>query len=438
MPEQVNILLIGSGAREHVMAEALKRAPEDVAIHAAMPRTNPGIKSLASSVLLGPLDDFKAIVGFAKEKNASFAIIGPETPLADGIVDALAEEGIASLGPTKELAQLESSKGFARTLMEKFGVPGLPRFMILKTEENLKKFIDELDEIVVKPDGLTGGKGVRVQGDHFTTKDEGFEYAKELMKNDGKVVVEEKLLGEEFSLQSFCDGRTVVDCPVAQDHKRAFVDDKGPNTGGMGSYSDADHSLPFITSGELSQAHRINEKMAEALYRETGSYFKGIMYGGFIATKEGVKLIEYNVRFGDPEAMNVLPIMETSFVKVCQATIDGTLHTLNVQFSKKATVCKYVVPDGYPENPVKGEKVTIGDHQARLYYASVDQKDDGLYMSGSRALAFVGVGDTLAEAERQAQEALESVKGKVFFRPDIGTSDMIRRRITHMEEVREA
>ncbi|NOZ80898.1 MAG: phosphoribosylamine--glycine ligase [DPANN group archaeon] len=436
MDETVKVLLIGNGAREHVLAKTFMRAPEKVALYGVMAAKNPGIGELCEESFITPLDDLASIVAFAKRSGVDFAVIGPEKPLADGIVDALAEEGIPSVGPTRELAQLESSKGFTRSLMERYGVPGLPRFMILKTEENLQKFIDGLEQIVVKPDGLTGGKGVQVQGDHFQTKEEGLAYAKKLIEQDGKVVIEEKLVGEEFSLMTLTDGRTIRDCPLVQDHKRAFVMDKGPNTGGMGSYSEADHSLPFLTAADVRKARRINEKMVEVLYRETGKYFKGVLYGGFIATKDDVKLIEYNVRFGDPEAMNVLPLLRTSLVSVCRAIIDGTLRDLEVEFDHRATVCKYIVPEGYPEHPVKGETVTIGPHDADLYFASVEKKDGHLVMLGSRALAFVGVGATLEEAERIAQASVEGVKGKVFFRQDIGTQKLIDRRIAHMQELR--
>ena len=176
----------------------------------------------------------------------------------------------------------------------------------------------------------------------------------------------------------------------------------------------------------------------EALEVECGEYFKGIMYGGFIVTKKGVKLIEYNARFGDPEAMNALPILETDFVDVCLAVIDGTLADLEVKFANKATVCKYVVPEGYPENPVKGEKVEIGEipEGCLMYYAAVDKKDDGIYMSTSRAIAFVGVADTIEEAEKIAQEGVEAVSGRVFYRKDIGTKDLIDLRIKMMDEIR--
>ena len=237
-----------------------------------------------------------------------------------------------------------------------------------------EKFIKELGEYVVKADGLTGGKGVKVSGEHLANIDEGFAYAMECLNADGRVVIEEKFIGVEFSLMSFVDGVHVVDMPAVQDHKRALEGDKGMNTGGMGTYSDADHSLPFLRPGDLEAAHAITVKVAEAIYKETGKYFKGIMYGGFMAVKNGVGLIEYNARFGDPEAMNVLPLLKTDFIDVCERIIAGNLES--VEFENKATVLKYIVPEGYPENPRKGEKIEIGEVPAgvKMYYGSVDAR----------------------------------------------------------------
>src|SRR3989338_7252004 len=266
--------------------------------------------------------------------------------------------------------------------------------------------------------------------------DEGLAYAKECLVDAGRVVVEEKLIGQEFSLMSFCDGRATVEMPCVQDHKRAYEGDTGPNTGGMGTYSDANHLLPFLRENDVIEAADITRKVARALFEETGCEFKGVMYGGFIVTGSGVRLIEYNARFGDPEAMNVLPLLKTDFVDLCEAIIAGTLADLKVEFEHKATVCKYVVPEGYPDNPVKGEKVIVkAPKKARMYYASVEQKKDGLYMTGSRAIAFLGVGDNLEEAEKIADEAVSCVEGKVFHRKDIGTKGLIDKRIEHIKRI---
>jgi phosphoribosylamine--glycine ligase len=235
---------------------------------------------------------------------------------------------------------------------------------------------------------------------------------------------------------SFVDGENVVDMPPIQDHKRAFEGDTGPNTGGMGTYNYPEN-LPFLTQKDLDDAHEINVETVKALKEEYGQY-KGVLYGGFIAVKDGVRLIEYNVRLGDPEAMNALPLLETDFVDICQAMIKGNLDELDIKFSKKATVCKYAVPEGYPTSPVKGERIKIGElpDGVKVFYAAVDEVDGELVMTGSRAVAFVGIADSIEEAENLAQKAVESVKGPIFYRKDIGTQELIQMKVEMMKELR--
>ena len=434
----VNVLLIGSGAREHAIAETFKKN-KDVELYSFMKSKNPGIDSLAKDVMIGSYSDLESIKNFAEKNNVELAFIGPEDPLNEGVVDALQDIGINAIGPTKLMARLETSKSFTRELLAKYKIEGNPKFKIF-TKENIneiKYFLNEIEGIVVKPDGLTGGKGVKVQGDHFDTKEEALAYCKEVLGSHLSVVVEEKLDGEEFSLQCLTDGKTVIATPPVQDHKRAYDGDKGPNTGGMGSYSCENHLLPFLKKGHVDKALEITKKVANAIYQETGLYYKGVMYGGFILTKNGIKLIEYNVRFGDPEAMNILPLLKTDFTAICQAIIVQELGRIKVEFEKKATVCKYVVPEGYPDKPLKNEKVKILEipDRASIYYASVDQRKDGLYMTGSRAIASLGIGNNLEEAEKIAEEAVSFIKGKVFHRKDIGTKALIEKRVRHIERV---
>ncbi len=431
--------MIGNGAREHVIAETLNKSRHDVQLFVLGSANNPGIAKFASQYVVGNVCDLDAIREFALHCKPDFAVIGPEAPIEAGVVDMLLENEIHSASPLRTVGRLESSKSFTRDLLEKYGIEGNPQFKVFFDDEGLEEYFDELgDDFVVKADGLKGGKGVKVSGDHLAGREEGLAYARECLGDGGRVVVEEKLIGPEFSLMSFCDGLHVADMPAVQDHKRAYEGDKGPNTGGMGSYSDADHSLPFLGDSDIDAASEITKKVAKALFDETGVLFKGIMYGGFIATKNGVRLIEYNARFGDPEAMNVLPLLKTDFVDVCEATINGTLDQLDLEFESKATVCKYVVPDGYPDNPVKGEQIEVGEipKGVHAYYASVDDREDGLYLSGSRAVAFVGVADTISKAEALAQSAVGSVKGPVFHRKDIGTDDLINQRVQMMKDLR--
>ncbi|MDD4352023.1 MAG: phosphoribosylamine--glycine ligase [Candidatus Gracilibacteria bacterium] len=435
-----NVLLVGNGAREHVMGETIKRSPQNPKLCVFAAIHNPGLMKLADAYRVAPLSDFEALKAFVEEEGIELAAIGPENPLGEGIADFLLSLGVKVAAPIKSLARLETAKSFTRDLLAKYDIPGNPLFRVFSDSEGMLEFMrDDLNgEFVVKAEGLHGGKGVKVMGDHFNSIEEGLAFAEECIQEEGKVVVEEKLYGQEFSLMSFVDGKTVVDMPAAQDHKRAFENDEGPNTGGMGTYSDANHSLPFLTEEDLKKAHEITVQVMQALEKDHDALYKGVMYGGFIATAKGVSLIEYNARFGDPEAMNVLPLLKTDFVSVLEAICDGTLDQLPVEFADQATVCKYVVPQGYPDNPVRNEKVSVGEIPAgvKVYYASVDKRDDGIYLSGSRAIAMVGIADTIAEAEKLAQKAVESVSGPVFYRKDIGTDELIGRRVQHMRSVR--
>ena len=429
------VLLIGSGARENAISDALLSGGAE--LYAFMPNKNPGIYKHCKEYATGKATDVAAVKAFASKIKPDLAVIGPEAPLEAGIVDELQQIGIGCFGPTRELAQLETSKAFTRQLLEKHKVGASPKFKVFdknSSSREIRYFLEELGEYVVKPDGLTGGKGVKVFGEHISSDEDAVRYCREIFQQNSSVIIEEKLEGEEFSLQSTTDGTTVIDCPPVQDHKRAFEGDTGANTGGMGSYSDANHLLPFLKRVHIEQAHEITAKVASAIRKDHGSY-KGVMYGGFILTKKGVKLLEYNARFGDPEAMNVLPILKTNFVDICKAVADSSLHKIKPAFERKATVCKYVVPEGYPDKPVTGKiEVPFCSPKSRAltFYASVEEKKDGLYTTKSRAVAFVGVADNIESAERIAEEAASKVKGAVYHRKDIGTNALIQKRVEHM------
>ena len=438
-----NILLVGNGAREHAMAEAILRSGLKPRLFSFMKANNPGIASLSEKIRFGGYSGLAEITGFAQENKIDFAVIGPEDPLHHGVVDALDACGIPSVGPNQSLARLETSKSFTRNLVTKYHIPGNPQFKVFTAMDGVEAFLNRLDGIVIKPDGLTGGKGVLVQGDHFDTKDEALKLCGQILKESGSLIVEEKFDGEEFSLQCLCDGKTVVGAPLVQDHKRRFDGDRGPNTGGMGSYSMPDHSMPFLKPSDVEEGLEITRQVAAALWKETGNPYKGVMYGGFIATRDGAKLLEYNARFGDPEAMNILPLLKTDFVDICQHIIDGTLDQITIEFEKKATICKYVVPKGYglpadhPDASSSPAKIEVGDAgAARLYYSSVDLREDGLYLSSSRAIGIVGIADTLDDARLIAEKGVKAVSGPVSYREDIGTQALIQKRIDHMKRIR--
>ncbi len=430
----MKILLIGSTARADCIAEAIINSKTKPELYAVMPLLNPGVKQKAKELIVHSVMDFNFILSYAEKINPDFVFVAPDDPIAEGLVNELEKIGIKSFGPKKEVARIESSKSFARELLKKHEIEGLPKFKVFSDKKGIKEFAESLKEIVVKPDGLTGGKGVQVQGDHFDSIEQGLNYA-DLILEKGKVIIEEKLKGEEFSLQSFCDGKTVLDCIPVQDHKRAFENDSGPNTGGMGSYSMENGLLPFLKKEHLEQAHKITEKVALALKKETGIEFKGILYGGFMLTKKEVKLIEFNARFGDPEVLNVLPLLKTDFVEVCQRVINGTLNEISLEFESKASVCKYVVPKGYPVNSVKNALIEFKETKTKHYFGAIKEKNGNYLMTGSRAMAFIGIGETLSKAEEISQKAVESVKGRIFYRKDIGTKALIQKRIDHIANV---
>jgi len=436
-------LLIGNGAREHAVAEKMAENSE---LYVFMSSHNPGIARLAKETKIGKLNDFSPILKFALHCKPDYIFIGPEAPLADGIGDDLNRNGFKIVGPTKIAARLESDKAFCRNLMQEYVKTGYPKFAVCTSAEEINNALDEFStDLVVKPLGLTGGKGVKVQGQQLADLFEVREYAEQIIQDgiggSSTVVLEEKLEGEEFTLQVFTDGRTIVPVPIVQDHKHAFINDEGPMTGGMGSYSDASHTLPFIEDKDVEDALDIMKRTIDALKEKTDMTYKGVLYGQFMLTKEGPKVIEYNVRFGDPEAMNVLPILKTDFSEICMSILDNALSP-GMEFEPLATVCKYLVPKGYPTKPEAGALITIDESQvtstgARLYYASVDQRQDGLYTSKSRSLGIVGFGQTIEEAEGIAQAAIQTVKcDDLFHRPDIGTKELVERRIAHMKEVR--
>ena len=245
-------------------------------------------------------------------------------------------------------------------LLTKYNIPGNPFFQRFTSMDGVEEVLARFpNQHVIKDDGLAGGKGVKVCGDHLLSLEDSLAFCRELVDHNHPFVIEEKLEGEEFSLLSFCDGNTLRHMPPAQDHKRAYDGDKGPNTGGMGSYTDADQKLPFLTDDDVRIAQEINSLVAAALAKECGHPYQGILYGGFMATASGVKLIEYNARFGDPECLNLLTLLETDFVQICRAIVDRTLADFAVTFAPQASVCKYVVPEGYPERPRIGDAVTL-------------------------------------------------------------------------------
>ncbi len=429
----MKILVAGGGGREHAIAAALAKN-NHVELYSVMGKKNPGIAKLARETLIHKETDVEAVLAFAGKHQIEYAVIGPEAPLEAGLADALSAAGIGCVGPKKAAARIETDKGFCRELMQKHHIDGCPAYKICKTPEEAVTYITEYPgDLAVKPTGLTGGKGVKVMGEQVDRKG-AIEYA--LTLRDQEIILEERLLGEEFTLMAFTDGKTLVPMPLVQDHKRAYEGDVGPNTGGMGSYSLADHTFPFVTEDDYTRALAIMQATIDALAKD-GCPYQGILYGQFMNTRDGPKVIEFNARFGDPEAMNVLTILTSDFATITAHIANGTLSKGDVSFEKKATVCKYLVPAGYPDAPHAGDAIIIGAaDNTVLYYANVVEHNGVLETITSRAMAFVGVGTTLDEAEKYAEAACRNVSGNVRYRSDIGTPALFAKRISHMENLR--
>ena len=427
----MRILVVGGGCREHIISERLRS--EGNSIVSVMRNKNPGIARISSALALREENEVAGTVDFAVENGADFAVIGPEGPLAAGLPDALQKRGIKCFGPTLGAAEIETSKAFARRLMEKYGIPGNPGYAVFENYTDAAGFIDNCSyDVVVKPSGLTGGKGVRIVGEQLGDNADAKIYVKELLGGKGaSVVIEERLIGEEFSLQAVTDGRKMVAFPLAQDHKRAFEGDRGPNTGGMGSYTAGNMLLPFVSEADRENAMYITQRVLSALSSED-RMFRGLIYGNFMVTAEGVRLLEFNARFADPEAMNVLSMTEGNLTETLASAAEGSVKNM-LNFENVSTVCRYFVPSGYGEKPVSGSEIRIEEEGVRssgvmLYFGSVNAEGGRLLTTASRSFALLAKGDEPWEAAGKIENASRFVSGPVYSRRDIGTKEEMERK----------
>ena len=432
---QMKILVVGGGCREHMLVQRMKA--DGNTLIAAMKNRNPGIELLSEAIVQCDETDAGAISSFALRNGADFAVIGPENPLAAGVADTLAEAGVTCFGPGKSAAEIESSKSFTRGLLDRHGIPGNPAYASF---DNVADAIEHIGKCVypvaVKPSGLTGGKGVKVVGDQLSDNKEACAYVREIFSSasgSSGVVIEEKLEGEEFSLQAISDGRHLLPFPLAQDHKRAFEGDRGPNTGGMGSYSMADGLLPFVSDTDRVHALGIMQKVIDAM-RTEGREFRGLLYGGFMLTSDGVRLLEFNARFADPESMNVLAVTKGDVASVLHSAAEGNLRN-SLSFERSSTVCRYYVPLGYGERPAPGAEIyidgkCIGDSGVLLYYGSVNASSGKILTTTSRSFALLAKADQPWQAASAIDAAGGCVKGNVYSRRDIGTIEEIKRKET--------
>jgi phosphoribosylamine--glycine ligase len=437
----MKFLVIGGGAREHAIAATLERAGAEIMV--ASTTANPGLERLArASARIDPTDATR-VVEFARAQGVGVAVIGPEAPLAVGVADALRAAEVPTVGPSRGAAQIESSKVFCRELLARHAIPASPKFASPGTIEEVDRAIAGFAEtpFVVKPSGLTGGKGVWVQGSDFVGSKDGAVYAKSILLQGGQVLLEEKLEGEEFSQMAFVTDSGIYPMPAVQDFKRALEGNRGGNTGGMGSYSQRDHLLPFLPTVDRLAALDIMRRTVEAL-RAEGLSYRGILYGGFMRTTRGPVLVEYNARFGDPEGINALVLYEEgNFAELLEGVATGRVDPNLVRFRLRSTVVKYVVPPGYGDRPKAGglleiDTTAIEADGVHVFYGSVEAAGPGtVRMGSSRGVALVGEASAIHEAGTRVEAALRHVRGDYYVRHDIGTKEDLSRRVEHMRQL---
>jgi phosphoribosylamine--glycine ligase len=465
--ERVGVLVVSYGAREAAMVDAFTRSTNyKVEIYVADRQRNPfNVKNATQHVVIPDLN-VKDICRFAEahKDRIDFGIVGPEKPIIEGIRDLIEKHvGIPMICPTKEYA-IEASKVKQRLLFQETVPEVNPRFKVFYAEDfgtkdearrALYKWLDELNNMaVVKPDKPAAGKGVGVWGDHFTTREQLLDHFWENLKH-GAVIVEEKIEGEESSFQAFCDGKHLVPLPETRDYKRAFDDDKGPNTGGMGSYKDIGDILPFMAKADREKEIAIVSRIFEKWRANDNQALRGMpFYVAFIHTGKYPKILENNSRPGDPEIINILPILKDDFIDLCFKILEGNLTHVDVE--RKATVVTYKVPPSYggfeeafPERVNRLEVGTpvdlteayelsgkYGDN-IRIYPASMELRDGKVYALKSRAVCVVGIGDSIEIARNISLEGIKAIKGgALWHRTDIASREHIEKSIRHMEELR--
>ncbi|MDD6504250.1 MAG: phosphoribosylamine--glycine ligase [Lachnospiraceae bacterium] len=418
----MKVLVVGSGGREHAICTAVAKSKRVDKIYCAP--GNAGIAALAECVPIGAME-FEKLVAFAKEKAIDFTIIGMDDPLVGGIVDLFEAEGLKVFGPRKNAAILEGSKAFSKDLMKKYHIPTAAYENFTDPEAALKYLETAKMPIVLKADGLALGKGVLI----CNTLEEAKAGVKEIMEDKkfgsagNTMVIEEFMTGREVSVLSFVDGKTIQIMDSAQDHKRAGDGDTGLNTGGMGNFSPS----PFYTE-EVDRfcREKIFQPTVDAMAAE-GRPFKGVIFFGLMLTEEGPKVLEYNARFGDPEAQVVLPRLKNDIIDVMEACVDGTLDSIKIEFEDRATVCVVLASDGYPVAYEKGKVITglenfEGKEDYYCFHAGTKFDEKGnVVTNGGRVLGITATADTLKEARAKAYEATEWVQfDNKYMRHDIG------------------
>ncbi len=409
----MKVLVIGSGGREHAIVDALSRSPRKPKIYAAP--GNAGIASLAECVAIKDTEADK-LLAFAQENGIELTVVGPEAALAVGVVDKFRAAGLKIFGPTKAATEIESSKDFAKRLMKKYDVPTADYATFSDFDEAMAYVRKGSLPTVLKYDGLAAGKGVVIA----TTMEEAEATLRDMLLDtkfgEGRVVIEEFLTGEEFSLMCFVAGNKICPMPVAQDHKRAYDNDEGPNTGGMGAYTE----LPFVTAEDHDYAMtNIMQRVADAMVAE-GTPFTGVLYGGLMKTPQGIKVIEFNARFGDPETEVVLPRLKSDAIDVFMAVANN--EQPEAEWSNEATLGIVLASKGYPGSYDKGFVIEGTERvESQIFHMGTAMKDGRLVTAGGRVMIVVASAPTLKEAQMKAREEIAKIEcDNLFHRTDIG------------------
>ena len=419
-----NIGIVGCDGRENAIGKSLLRTTEKIKIFYIGPHPNIGLDNLGAIYENGDILNGGVILDWVKKNNIEFAIIGPEKPLEIGIVDILEENGIECFGPRKILALLETSKLFCRNFLsmleKKYNLQLNPEYFEFTSKNEINVFINKYPKsFVIKQDELAGGKGVLVMGDHFNSSEDGKNICIDLYNKNISFIVEEKLIGEEFSLISITDGINISHCPPVQDYKRAYDNNIGPNTGGMGAVL---NHLPFLNDEDIKIAEKINQMVVENIsqYTNTNHKYKGVLYGSFIKTQDGIRVIEYNCRFGDPEIIPLFEAMKTNFYNICKNISKKTLAPIH--FDNSYVLTKYIVPEGYPTKPLKNYEFYVHKiDNNKITWASCEKINNHYLQLGSRTFAYTLKGSNILDLQKQMNEDLEKVQGRVFYRKDIGS-----------------
>ena len=415
----MKLLIIGSGGREHALSWKLAKSPKITKIYVAPGNGGTAKENKCENVSVqNPLN-------FAKEKNIDLTIVGPEVPLAEGIVDNFQAAGLKIWGPSKAAAQIEASKAFAKSFMERHNIPTATSRTFTDFGQSLK-YLKTLNELpVIKASGLAAGKGVILP--ESLVEAEAALRAIMVEKKFGtagkEVIIEERLTGQEASVLAFCDGQNIKIMPSAQDHKRALDGDKGLNTGGMGAYAPA----PLITTELLQNiTSDILQPTVNGLKAE-GMPYVGILYAGIMLTESGPKTLEFNCRFGDPEAQVILPLLETDLLDIIESSISGTLASLDVQWQQNSAATVVLTSGGYPEAYEQGKPITGLDvKEALIFHAGTSLQNGQVITSGGRVLNVVGIADNLKEALQKAYQAIEGIHFEgMHYRKDIGAKGLL-------------